>query len=310
MNILRVGSITAGGNIILVTTDSGATVYAVSGGKVVSGVAVGGVAKLKVKAGSWRVWAEKDGQQTSEVEVIVTDSYYKEMSFAMPLSSLAVGSLVSAKVNGAARSFIKVHQGLPSSIYDSSCNGTWLLMKDVYEPMKWDKTNNDYANSDVHAYLNGSFLGLFDSKVQAIIKQVKIPYRAGSGTGKTASNGANGLSTKAFLLNTTEVNLDLGSNFQPTGEGAVLSYFASCVNGADSKRIANYNGSPYGWWLRTPYCYSNATQAIYIYYDNGAGNMAPVTTASGIGIRPTIILPSDALVNPTPNADGSYTLMV
>ena len=49
------------------------------------------------------------------------------------LSTKAVGSTVKLTVNGKAREFIVVHQGKPSSVYDESCNGTWLLMKDIYQ---------------------------------------------------------------------------------------------------------------------------------------------------------------------------------
>ena len=78
------------------------------------------------------------------------------------LSTKAVGSIVKIKVNGAAKDFIVVHQGKPSSVYDDSCNGTWLLMKDIYESRQWHSSNtNDYANSAIHSYLNGVFLDLF-----------------------------------------------------------------------------------------------------------------------------------------------------
>ena len=53
------------------------------------------------------------------------------------LGAKAVGSIVKIKVNGAAKDFIIVHQGKPSSVYDDSCNGTWLLMKDIYEKRQW-----------------------------------------------------------------------------------------------------------------------------------------------------------------------------
>ena len=49
---------------------------------------------------------------------------------SVALSTKAVGSTVKLKVNGTAREFLVVHQGKPSSLYDESCNGTWLLMKD------------------------------------------------------------------------------------------------------------------------------------------------------------------------------------
>ena len=49
------------------------------------------------------------------------------------LDSKAVGSIIKLKVNGSAKDFIVVHQGKPSSVYDDSCAGTWLLMQDIYE---------------------------------------------------------------------------------------------------------------------------------------------------------------------------------
>ncbi len=93
----------------------------------------------------------------------------------------AVGSIVKIKVNGASKDFIVVQQGNPNTgTYDSSCAGTWLLMKDIYTTMKWDGSNNDYKNSDVQSYLNGTFYNLIDSDIRNAIKQVKIPYQNGT----------------------------------------------------------------------------------------------------------------------------------
>ena len=61
------------------------------------------------------------------------------------LSTKAVGSTVKLTVNGKAREFIVVHQGKPSSVYDESCNGTWLLMKDIYENRVWQSGTSTKA---------------------------------------------------------------------------------------------------------------------------------------------------------------------
>lgn len=99
------------------------------------------------------------------------------------LGSKAVGSIVKLKVNGTAKEFIVVHQGKPGSMYDDSCNGTWLLMKDIYENRVWQSGDiNKYESSDIHAYLNSTFLNLFDSNIKDAIKQVKIPYRKNGGS--------------------------------------------------------------------------------------------------------------------------------
>ena len=113
------------------------------------------------------------------------------------LSTKAVGSTVKIKVNGAAKDFIIVHQGKPSSIYDDSCNGTWVLLKDIYTTSTFGNSNS-YKDSSIHSYLNSTFYNLIDSEIRAAIKQVKIPYQNGTGSGGSLATGTSGLSTKVF----------------------------------------------------------------------------------------------------------------
>lgn len=209
------------------------------------------------------------------------------------LSSKAIGSTIKLKVNGSAKDFIVVHQGKPSSVYDDSCNGTWLLMKDIYESRQWHSSNtNDYANSTIHSYLNSTFLAMFDSNIQKAIKQVKLPYRKGSGTSTTVTSGSNGLSAKIFLLSATETSFSF--SYMPSGEGAELAYFKGCAdNSSDSKRVAYLNGSATVWWLRSPSC-SYFGSALYV-NSNGGWNFNGCSYSCGI--RPALILPSTLLVS-------------
>ena len=210
------------------------------------------------------------------------------------LSTKAVGSTVKLTVNGKAREFIVVHQGKPSSVYDESCNGTWLLMKDIYENRVWQSGNiNKYESSDIHSYLNNTFLKLFDSNIQGAIKQVKLPYRKNGGSGGTTQQGANGLPCKIFLLSAPEVHYE--HSYIDSGEGAALSYFASCVtNNADSKRVAYLNGSAANWWLRSPY----TDHTNYVWIVHSGGNDYYYGGASySYGIRPALVLPSTLLVS-------------
>lgn len=209
------------------------------------------------------------------------------------LSTKAVGSTVKLKVNGTAKEFIVVHQGKPSSVYDESCNGTWLLMKDIYENRVWQSGNiNKYESSDIHSYLNNTFLKLFDSNIQGAIKQVKLPYRKNGGSGGTTQQGANGLPCKIFLLSAPEVHYE--HSYIDSGEGAALSYFASCVtNNADSKRVAYLNGSAAVWWLRSPY----TSDAYYVWYVYSNGDYHNGDASGSRGIRPALVLPSTLLVS-------------
>lgn len=210
------------------------------------------------------------------------------------LSTKAVGSTVKLKVNGTAKEFIVVHQGKPSSVYDESCNGTWLLMKDIYENRVWQSGNiNKYESSDIHSYLNNTFLKLFDSNIQGAIKQVKLPYRKNGGSGGTTQQGANGLPCKIFLLSAPEVHYE--HTYIDSGEGAALSYFASCVtNNADSKRVAYLNGSAAVWWLRSPF--TGSTNYVWIVYSNGDCDYYS-SASNSYGIRPALVLPSTLLVS-------------
>lgn len=209
------------------------------------------------------------------------------------LSTKAVGSTVKLKVDGALKEFLVVHQGKPSSIYDDSCNGTWLLMKDCYVSRAWHSSNvNKYESSDIHTYLNNTFLKLLDSNIQEAIKQVKLPYRQNGGSGGTDRTGANGLSTKIFLLSGYEVGWTTSDNSYFPVDGAKLDYFTAS-SGGNSKRIAYLNGSATSWWLRSPYT-RNTSSVWYVGSDGGCSR----SYASGSdGIRPALVLPSTLLVS-------------
>ena len=211
------------------------------------------------------------------------------------LSTKAVGSTIKLNVNGAAKEFIVVHQGKPSSLYDDSCNGTWLLMKDIYENRVWQSGNiNKYESSDIHSYLNSTFLNLFDSNIKDAIKQVKIPYRKNGGSGGVDQSGANGLSAKIFLLSGYEVGWTTSDNGYFPVDGAKLSYFESGTGtSANNKRIAKLNGSASSWWLRSPSTnYTNYVWLVYSY-----GDYYYSRASDSYGIRPALVLPSTLLVS-------------
>lgn len=188
---------------------------------------------------------------------------------SVKLSTKAVGSIVKLKVDGTLRDFIVVHQGKPSSLYDASCDGTWLLLKDCLEQKRWHSANtNDYKNSEIHSYLNNTWLNKLDANIRAQVKQVKLPYVNGTANSAVAS-GANGLSCKIFLLSGYEVGFTQSVNSYFPIDGVRLAYFQDGDGtAARNIRIANYNGSATDWWLRSPV--TNYTDDAWFVYTNGS----------------------------------------
>lgn len=228
------------------------------------------------------------------------------------LGTKAVGSMLKMNVGGSPRNFRLTHQGLPSSMYDASCDGTWVLLEDIYEKRQWDGSNNDYKNSDVQAWLNNAsngFLSLLDADIREAIKQVKIPYVNGTGGARVAS-GANGLSCKVFLYGGYELGWTTSDNDYFPVDGAKLDYFQQGTgSAANQKRIAKLNGSPANWWTRSPIM--DNSSGVWSVDSDGDGNSWSYHNT--YVVRPGFILPSSLLVsddgtvltNEPPTAPGS-----
>ena len=215
------------------------------------------------------------------------------------LGSMAVGSTITLNVDGASREWIVVHRGKPSSIYSSTfTGGTVLMMKDIYENRQWHSSNvNDYANSTIHAYLNNTFLAKLDADVRSAVKQVKIPYRPGSGAGTTISSGESGLAAKVWLPSGYEVGLTTADHQYIPADGAKFSYFLSgTAANALSKRLAYLNGTAAYWWIRSPYCHPTlgATDACGV---SANGEWSGSSCSISRGIRPCLVLPDSFVLS-------------
>lgn len=210
-------------------------------------------------------------------------------------STLPVGSTVKLMENGTAVEYLVVNQGIPSnsSLYDASCDGTWLLRKDIHSNKEWNSSNgNDYANSTINTWLNGEFFNSLGNVERATVRQVKIPYRADGGSSGTDQSGANGLPCKVFLLGGYELGWTASDDRDFPEDGAKLSDFeAGKGTTANNKRIANLNGTAAIWWLRSPLTVNEL--GVWIVDADGSGNGGGATTSHGI--RPALVLPSTAL---------------
>lgn len=262
---------------------------------------------------------------------------------AVMLGNQSVGSIVKLKYEGSLREFIVVHQGKPSSIYDDSCDGTWLMIKAVSSPYDYsnfsDSNNFSYNNSKVGQKLN-DWISNFDISVQAKIKQVKIPYCYNS-SNLAVNSGQNGFSCKLFAPSTLELGMDpWGGSYIPR-DGAKLDYFLD-GNSPDAegrrfiyltnnpsapvnltywtRTLNNVGGDPSiivcnGWTLSSKLSSQNLIRFMLIMpksvfvYDDGtvADNTAP-TAPSNISVPQTIYGGSSITVSWGPSADAQGNL--
>ena len=254
----------------------------------------------EIKSG--RVLIAGTGYDIKKGRTLIGGTGY-DISFGTPVGELAVGTSVFMNVNGVRTEFIVVHQGNPdSSLYDASCNGTWVLMKNIYAKVNVG-VDYYYHTGKTSAYLNNTFLKLLDSGVQAAIKQVKIPYAtwgyASGHYGHIIHKGANGLSTKIFAPSAHEVSNDY-SYYLSAGDGATLDYFANDSSDSTScqHRVAYLNGAECNWKLRTPELagsgieVSGSSSTTYVWEN---GHLGSSNFESTYGMRPQFIFPFEVL---------------
>ncbi len=204
-----------------------------------------------------------------------------------PISDLPVGSVVKIAVNGALQEFLIVNQGRPSSIYNTSCDGTWLLMKDIYEKRQWDSSDSsDIRYSTIHSYLNGAFLTLLDVEIKGLIRQAEIPC--------SYQYSRFNVSAKVFLLSDREVGFSSGDYRYFPDDGAKTSYFIDGTGSdACNKRIAYLNGANTDWWTRS--VHPADTSSVWQVSSSGFWNYTNASFSAGI--RPAFVLPFDTQVS-------------
>lgn len=200
------------------------------------------------------------------------------------IKNASIGTVVKAKIGGAVYEFIIVQQGTPSSgNYDSSCNGTWLMLKNCVNKTKYSSTSQLYADSAAKTFIEDSVYWQIENGLRGVIKTVKIPY---SYLQDSVYSGSNGLEVKIFLPSAAELGFSTSSNYNQ--EGSVLSYFSN-----NEDRISKYNGVETTYATRTPDRISNA-RIVGVYTD---GTSVMGDYENDYGIRPMIIIYNTCLLD-------------
>ena len=226
--------------------------------------------------------------------MIFIDQKLWQVASGTPIGNVDVGDIVQLRENLVPVDYIVVHQGLPSSMYDASCDGTWLLRKRIpSENHIWSSNNtNAIASSDIQSFLNSTILNRYDDNIKSSIKQARIPYCLGGGNSEVMS-GANGLLCKIFILSGYEVGYDTSVDQYFPFDGAKLAYFLSGDGpAANSRRRATKDGETVGsgWCLRSPD--TEGSDKVFNIGFQGRYNTVSSNNPT-FGFRPAHILPPD-----------------
>ena len=129
----------------------------------------------------------------------------------------------------------------------------------------------------------------------------------------TDGGGSEDVSSKVFLLSTTEIGL---ANENSIAEGSIYAYYSQDnQNSRRVKKVANaaacgnYTGtsagSAWSWWLRTP----NSDYSHYARRVSSDGSLNYDRAYYGYnGVAPALVIPSSTKVGDEPAADGVYAL--
>ena len=203
-----------------------------------------------------------------------------------PISELSVGNIVKVKESGTDVDYIIVQQGNPdATIYDVSCDGTWLLRKDCLSNRQWDSNEmNKWQTSSIRTWLNNTFLNKL--QIKDMITQSIIPYSQGDLSDVTYYL-ANGSSNKVFFLSGYELGFTSSYNSGLMLDGAKLDYFNDNTSRATSG----------GFWTRS----IEKSMGNKIFVIDSTGVLATRVSSNGDPLRPAFIIPSDTLIDSSGN---------
>lgn len=192
------------------------------------------------------------------------------------LADFPPGHIIELRENGTPAEFY-----LAKHDYEPGLNGagrTLVVRKDCYTSMVFSAGagTGDFPGSDIDNWLNGEYIGLFDSRVQAKMGITKFYYAAGGAKKST-------MERKAFLLSAMEFG-----RLDTYGDGSTLP-----ADMIELLSIAQLDGTAGEQWTRT----LNNGHVGYIYVLNAYGKLDEEKRTRPNGARPCFTLPSDLIVS-------------
>lgn len=190
------------------------------------------------------------------------------------LGDIAEGTLLKVKENESLVEVIVLQHGFPESNNDGN---TLVSRNECVTKMKLGRLST-YPNGDIDTWLNSEYLERINESLRNQIETVGI-------TCYTSRTESEVIERKVFLLSYTEVGFSGSSDAMV--EGSPISYFDG-----DSKRIANYNGSPVEWLLRTE---RQGYLGAFIVTKTGDSYFTNNSTLHGV--RPAFVLPNNLFIS-------------
>ena len=217
-------------------------------------------------------------------------------------SDYVVGDTVKLIESGAEVEYLVVHQGNPDlTMYDKSCNGTWLWRKFVLENSSWDDNRTSkWDVSSVKTRLNTDVFNHLSEESKNSVLSVKIPYFTGGNIdgGGPINSLERGSSVKLFLLSFNEMGMSIENNSNILLDGHKLDYFLPGLSSsAWEKRKHILNGEEVYAWSRSVHkAYTN--QVWILKTGNVIGN---AVTNNAFGVKYAMIINSKTLFDPDTN---------
>lgn len=228
-----------------------------------------------------------------QTEVLTVSAMAKT---GIALSELPEGALVNIVEDGTEVNFY-----LAKHDYESALNGAGrqlMVRKALTDNMKWAASGNNYNGSIVDVWFNNDYKAKFSAVVQNMMSETAF-YCANDSKVVTLLRGI-------FTASLSEYGVSDGW-FHVEGSKLPIS---------DVLKIGYYNGVAKEYSTRSACEFSTVSsynsERVGVMNADGShtsGFSCPNTTAFYYYTRPCFTLPADALVDPTPNADGSYKLI-
>lgn len=166
---------------------------------------------------------------------------------------------------------------------------------------------SNYNEYDAQA----GFLNSFSANMKAALLNTTITVAKNT---VTDGGGSETITRKLFLASTTEVGL---ANENNIAEGSKLAIFsdntsrlayptAEAVSNSEYKTSGLAAGSPWWWYLRTPY----TSYSYFVRNVNSGGALSHAYASNGYGgVRPLCNLKSEILVSDNTDSTGAYTII-